>query len=534
MRVTVESSRLYLGASHSSHRIVTGQKKGSQSSFDFARNLSKDISTNCTMTTRPEKLAAVPEGGLDTKKPIEISIELNETTNKEKERPKKRPSSLNPAITTTITNPTIATTITMGDASSRATTCTGTSTSTGASRTTENKNEEGTNLSTDPPSIANNSPLANAAGEFLPRDASSRTNLGRSGSTLRSGWTVEEEKELVSVVETLGNNSWAEIAANVPGRKANQCSNKWWQMSKKAATTTKSAWTVEEENKLVYVVETFGTSSWTKVAVNVPGRNETQCSNKWRRISKMAATSSGAWTVEEEKKLASAVETFGNTSWAKVAANIPGRNESQCSRKWQYMSKKAATTSSGAWTVEEEKKLVSAVETFGTNSWVKIAANVPGRNDYQCCSKWQTIYKKVAATSSGAWTVDEEKKLVSAVVAFGNTSWAKIAANVPGRNDYQCSRKWQYMSKKAATTSSGAWTVEEENKLLSAVDTFGTTSWTKVAANVPGRNDRQCSRKWQNMSKKDVGDNIPSEETITDGWSLGDEPPGKRRRFEWR
>jgi hypothetical protein len=41
-----------------------------------------------TMTTRPEKLAVVPEGGLDTDTPIDMSIEVNGTNNKEKERPK--------------------------------------------------------------------------------------------------------------------------------------------------------------------------------------------------------------------------------------------------------------------------------------------------------------------------------------------------------------------------------------------------------------------------------------------------------------
>jgi hypothetical protein len=72
---------------------------------------------------------------------------------------------------------------------------------------------------------------------------------------------------------------------------------------------------VEEEQKLVYVVETFGTSSWVKLAANVPGRSENQCSSKWRSVSRKAsATASGAWTVEEEKKLASAVETFDTTS----------------------------------------------------------------------------------------------------------------------------------------------------------------------------------------------------------------------------
>jgi hypothetical protein len=46
------------------------------------------------------------------------------------------------------------------------------------------------------------------------------------------------------------------------------------------------------------------------------------------------------------------------------------------------------------------------------------------------------------------------------------------------------------MSRKAAATASGVWTAEEEEKkLTSAVDTLGATSWAKIAANVLGRNE---------------------------------------------
>jgi hypothetical protein len=143
--------------------------------------------------------------------------------------------------------------------------------------------------------------------------------------------------------------------------------------------------------------------------------------------------------------LVSRVETFGTTSWAEVAGNVPGRSEDQCRDKWKYMSRNAATTDSGAWTVEEKKKLVSMVDTFGTTSWANIAANVPGRNTIQCSRKWQNMSKKATATASGTWAVEEESKLVSAIETFGTTNWAVIAANLPGRSESQCSSKWKYI-----------------------------------------------------------------------------------------
>jgi hypothetical protein len=155
----------------------------------------------------------------------------------------------------------------------------------------------------------------------------------------------------------------------------------------------------------------------------------------------------------------------------------------------------AASNASGAWTVEEEKKLASAVETFGAVNWANIATNVPGRNEAQCWEKWHRMSRKAVTTPNGTWTLEEEKKLVSAVETFGTVNWAKIAVNVPGRSETQCSHRWQYLSKKAVTTASGTWTVEEEKKLVSATETFGSHNWTKVAANVSGRNESQCYKK---------------------------------------
>jgi myb proto-oncogene protein len=125
--------------------------------------------------------------------------------------------------------------------------------------------------------------------------------------------------------------------------------------------------------------------------------------------------------------------------------------------------------------------------------------------------------QKAAATASGAWTVEEEKKLASAVETFGATSWANIAANVPGRNDRQCSNKWQRMSKKVAATASGTWTVEEEMKLAYAVETYYGGNWAEIAKMFPGRNESQCHQQWLRVSEE----------------TAGAEPPKKRRRIDW-
>jgi S-ribosylhomocysteine lyase LuxS involved in autoinducer biosynthesis len=125
-------------------------------------------------------------------------------------------------------------------------------------------------------------------------------------------------------------------------------------------------------------------------------------------------------SVEEEKKLVSAVEPFGTTSWAKIAANVPGRNEKQCRDKWHtanykclwhtMSTKEPVPTAISHWTREEENKLVSAVETFGTAIWAKIAANIPGRTTKQCWSKWHKMStKKAAPTATSQWMREKKR-----------------------------------------------------------------------------------------------------------------------------
>ncbi|KAK5656428.1 hypothetical protein OQA88_4809 [Cercophora sp. LCS_1] len=95
------------------------------------------------------------------------------------------------------------------------------------------------------------------------------------------------------------------------------------------------------------------------------------------------------------------------------------------------------------------------------------------------------------------WTPDEDRILSSAVAREtprnGTISWHKVAAYLPGRNNKDCRKRWYYSV--SHTIKKGSWDKEEDEKLIEAVAKYG-PRWSRVAAVVGSRNGDQCWKRW--------------------------------------
>jgi hypothetical protein len=76
---------------------------------------------------------------------------------------------------------------------------------------------------------------------------------------------------------------------------------------------------------------------------------------------------------------------------------------------------------------------------------------------------------------------------------YGPISWHKVAAHLPGRNNKDCRKRWHYSI--ASTIRKGTWTREEDEKLREAVEQYG-ARWSKIAEAVGTRNGDQCWKRW--------------------------------------
>jgi regulation of enolase protein 1 (concanavalin A-like superfamily) len=106
------------------------------------------------------------------------------------------------------------------------------------------------------------------------------------------------------------------------------------------------------------------------------------------------------------------------------------------------------------------------------------------------------------------WTPEEDAKLTSAATNTPKkrrgkeykTDWVAIALLVPGRTERQCYGRWDdvlYPKIDRATARAGKWTADEDSKLKVGIQRHGDKDWVAIAALVPGRTRSQCLKRWR-------------------------------------
>jgi hypothetical protein len=160
-------------------------------------------------------------------------------------------------------------------------------------------------------------------------------------------WTEDEDSKLKDAVQTHGGKSknWEAITALVPGRSEKQCHYRWKYVLDPSIdwanrNTYKS--TAVEDSQLKDAVQTHGGKNWVAIAALVPGRRRQQCHNRWKAaldpsIDRTPPGRTGKWTEDEIIKLKDVMQTHGGKSWGAIAALVPGRAEKQCSSRWQSL-----------------------------------------------------------------------------------------------------------------------------------------------------------------------------------------------------
>ncbi|KAI1335921.1 hypothetical protein F5Y15DRAFT_396225 [Xylariaceae sp. FL0016] len=96
------------------------------------------------------------------------------------------------------------------------------------------------------------------------------------------------------------------------------------------------------------------------------------------------------------------------------------------------------------------------------------------------------------------WTEDEDTVLYREVMKHPSpgsiTDWSRIAEHLPGRNNKDCRKRW--VNNVCGGLNKGTWKGEEDQRLLAAIASHG-QRWTRVSVEVGSRSADQCAKRWQ-------------------------------------
>lgn len=139
-------------------------------------------------------------------------------------------------------------------------------------------------------------------------------------------------------------------------------------------------------------------------------------------------------------------------------------------------------------------------------------SNIDLGNDSHTSSRTMLLDADWAGRSQHTlWTREEDEKLRALIAAHGTTKWALIALKLPNKTNKQCRRRWQAFVN--ASGNKGAWTAEEDDKLLEGHRLYG-NRWTEIARLVPGRTDNAAKNRFAALTSRrsppSVSRNIPS------------------------
>ncbi|XP_057702876.1 snRNA-activating protein complex subunit 4 isoform X2 [Corythoichthys intestinalis] len=205
-------------------------------------------------------------------------------------------------------------------------------------------------------------------------------------------WSADEVERLKEISERNKESNWELVAQELgTGRTAFMCLQTFQRFI--STSLKRGPWTAAEDRKFIQMVEKMRIGNfipYTQISYFMEGRDTPQLIHRWTCILD-PRLKKGTWSKEEDQLLLNAVARHGEKNWWKIRLEVPGRTDGSCRDRYLDCLKKG--NKKGAFDRHERQLLVRLIEKHGEGHWAKIAAEIPNRSDAHCLREWKKMMR---------------------------------------------------------------------------------------------------------------------------------------------
>ena len=156
----------------------------------------------------------------------------------------------------------------------------------------------------------------------------------RSSKFANSQFSKQEDQLLTNLVKQ--NLPWEIIATHFPDKSMKQVIAHWTKVLD--PVIVRGGWTQEEDLKILEWVSEHGPKKWEGMAAQLPGRIAKQCRERY--VNHLDPhVNKGEWTEEEDQAITHLVSQYG-TKWSLISKHLPGRTDNSIKNRYNSMKKK--------------------------------------------------------------------------------------------------------------------------------------------------------------------------------------------------
>ncbi|CAD8170983.1 unnamed protein product [Paramecium pentaurelia] len=149
-------------------------------------------------------------------------------------------------------------------------------------------------------------------------------------------------------------------------------------------------WTPNEDTLLIGLHRKHN-GNWRQISEEIPGRNLSQCQQRWKRINPNKTKLRRQWTDEEDKKVIELVQENGR-NWKLIEGFMVGRTSKQIRER--FLNNLDPEINRSKFTMQEDKIILEQYRIYGPK-WSEIAKMLDRRPENQVKNRFYSYIKRV-------------------------------------------------------------------------------------------------------------------------------------------